>query len=119
MVGRGGITGRNADKMKRYRAAQAALSVNSWGESTWTRHEKTHAPVILAGQQMLAEQVYVGSRLFVVVRLRRFKDRMFGTGGGKKTLRKIVEDVANLTGCSANQGIYTGGQGYAVPIECS
>jgi|GEM_PF-5602472 len=124
MVARGGIpvyryTGRNADKMKRYRAAQAALSVNSWGNSTWTRHEKTHAPVILAGQQMLAEQVYVGSRLFVVVRLRRFKDRMFGTGGGKKTLRKIVEDVANLTGCSANQGIYVGGQGYAVPIECS
>lgn len=124
MVARGGIpvyryTGRNADKLNRYRAAQAALTVNSWGSSTWTRHEKTHALVNLAGHKLLAEQVYVGSHLFVVIRIRTFKHYMVGLGGGKKTLRKIVEDVANLTGCSANQGIYTGTQGYAVPIECS
>ena len=112
-------SGRNADKLHIYQAAQAALWVNNRGGMGLAQHEKTHAPVILAGRKMLAQQVYVGSHHFVVIRLRTFKEYMFGPGGGKKTLRKIMEDVAKLTGCSANKGIYTGTQGYAVPIECS
>lgn len=106
-------TGRKANTMHFRSAAEVASKFNDG----FTR-AGTYKIAMIAGHKMQAQQVYVGSHHFVVLRAGTTSQFLFGIGRSKKALKTIMSDVANLTGCSANRGVFSGPTAFVVPINC-
>ena len=78
----------------------------------------TYSTVLVAGYKLEGQQVYVGAQHFVVLRAGAASHRYYGTGKNTDKLKSMRSDVAKLTGCTANRGVFAEPLIFVVPISC-
>lgn len=82
---------RNLSKLGLRSAAELTKGVTSgWGQSG------SYATVLIAGQKMKAQQVYVGVHHFVVLKAVTANHFLFGIGANKSALRGVMAEVASV-----------------------